>query len=106
MFSDKAARECLGRLVSLEVDGDDDRIFVLIVFEPCRRVVIAIEPLTHRGHHGRKPICQQPDRDRAHTIASLSCILLSVSTVSAQSEEEKESIHKLRRWRGLWARLR
>jgi hypothetical protein len=66
----KASRECLGCNFPREVNRDNDRIFVLIVFEPRSFVPVAIEPFAHRGHLTRKIRPAHPDLDGSHGTLS------------------------------------
>jgi hypothetical protein len=50
----KARCERLCRHFRREIYGDEDSIFVMIVFVPCGQIPIGIKPFTYRSHHSRK----------------------------------------------------
>jgi hypothetical protein len=70
MFSDKAARERLGCVIKREVDRHNYLDAILIVFEPCGLVAIAIKPFSHFGHLTREIRRGQPNLHDLHEFPS------------------------------------
>jgi hypothetical protein len=70
MFSDKAARERLGCVIKREVDRHNYVDAILIVFEPCGLVAIAIKPFSHFGHLTREIRRGQPNLHDLHEFPS------------------------------------
>ena len=71
----KARREGLSRRFGREIDGHEDRIFVMVVSVPYGLVAIGIKPLTYFGHHCGKLSSAYSDPDAVHSPL---CIRLSM----------------------------
>src|SRR6516162_9212776 len=63
----KTRREGLSRRFGREIDGHEDRIFVMVVSVPYRLVVIGIKPRTYFDHRCGKFSIAYPDRDTIHS---------------------------------------
>ena len=63
----KTRREGLGLRFGREIDGHEDRIFVMVVSVPYRLVVIGIKPRTYFDHRCGKFSIAYPDRDAVHS---------------------------------------
>jgi hypothetical protein len=63
----KARREGLSRRFGREINGHEDRSFVMIVSVPYGLVAIGIKPLTYFGHHCGKLSIVYPDPDTVHS---------------------------------------
>jgi len=70
-----------------EIDGDVDRILVMIVFVSCRLVPIGIKPLGYRVHRSRKLSRVEPDCDASHQFPA-AWHLRDVSTFLSQAKGE------------------
>jgi hypothetical protein len=57
----KAHRKRLRRQRRREINGRQDRIFLMIVFVPCGLVPIGIKPFTYCGDRSRKLSGAYPD---------------------------------------------
>jgi hypothetical protein len=63
----KTRREGLSRRFGREIDGHEDRIFVMVVSVPYRLVLIGIKPRTYFDHRCGKFSIAYPDRDAVHS---------------------------------------
>ena len=63
----KTRREGLSRRFGREIDGHEDRIFVMVVSVPYGLVLIGIKPRTYFDHRCGKFSIAYPDRDAVHS---------------------------------------
>jgi hypothetical protein len=63
----KTRRERLSRCFGKEIDGHEDRIFVMVVSVPYGLVLIGIKPGTYFDHRCEKFSIAYPDRDTVHS---------------------------------------
>jgi hypothetical protein len=70
VFTAKASRECLGRLINFELNRENDVNAVLIAIELRRLVPGAIEPFAHGGQLAREIRRGHPNLYDLHELPS------------------------------------